>query len=280
MQDLKAKIVSIATNKDKRPEHQTIFHEVLESDLPAEEKRSERLGHEAQTVVGAGLSTTAWALTHATFHILNQPETLRKLQDELTTAIPDPTATLDWALLEKLPYLSSCIKEGLRLSYGISARNPRVSPNKPMKYKTWIIPAGTPVSMTCVDVHHDETIFPQSHSFIPERWLDNPKTANGSFLDRYLVPFGKGPRSCLGIKYVSESRRYADRLARGEGQSEIDQVVRNERFACDLVGSALNLILRVVEEKERAKKKIRKRFRNDFVELYFGWRATTAPDFE
>ena len=84
----------------------------------------------------------------------------------------------------------------------MSARNPRVSPDKPIKYKSWEIPAGTPVSMTIVDVHHDEANFPRSHSYIPERWLDNPKTENGSSLDRYFVSFGKDARSCLGIKYV------------------------------------------------------------------------------
>lgn len=40
-------------------------------------------------------------------------------------------------------------------------------------------------------MHHDPAIFPESQSFIPERWLDNPKTSNGSALDRYFVSFGK-----------------------------------------------------------------------------------------
>ena len=114
--------------------------------------------------------------------------------------MPDPTAELELINLEKLPYLTACIQEGIRLSYGVSARNPRVSPVAPMQYKEWSIPAGTPVSMTTVDVHHDERFFPDSRSFIPERWLDNPKTADGGSLGRYLVAFGRGPRSCLGIK--------------------------------------------------------------------------------
>ena len=56
--------------------------------------------------------------------------------------------------------------------------------------------------MTIIDVHHDEHIYPNSRSFIPERWLENPKTENGANLNRYFVAFGKGARSCLGIKYV------------------------------------------------------------------------------
>lgn len=56
--------------------------------------------------------------------------------------------------------------------------------------------------MTIIDVHHDERIYPNSRSFIPERWLENPKTEYGTNLNRYFVAFGKGARSCLGIKYV------------------------------------------------------------------------------
>jgi cytochrome P450 len=47
--------------------------------------------------------------------------------------------------------------------------------------------------MTSVLIHHDESIFPDSHEFRPERWIENPR------LDRYLVSFSKGSRQCLGI---------------------------------------------------------------------------------
>lgn len=84
----------------------------------------------------------------------------------------------------------------------MSSRNPRISPDKTTRYKDFEIPAGTPVSMTIVDVHHDENIYPNSRAFIPERWLGNPETGNGASLNRYFVAFGKGARSCLGVKYV------------------------------------------------------------------------------
>jgi len=87
---------------------------------------------------------------------------MERLQAELKAAILDPTAPLDWLRLEELPYLSVCIKEAIRLSYGVTARNPRISPNRPFKYKSWNIPARIPVSITIVDVHNDEAVFPDS----------------------------------------------------------------------------------------------------------------------
>jgi cytochrome P450 len=200
---LRVKIAKIISGEDEshaKSQHPTIFHELLQSNLPPAEKSLNRLGDEAQLMIGAGLETTAWALTTTTYHLITNPPILKKLRAELDEAIPDPTARLDVIQLERLSYLSACIQEGIRLSYGVSSRNPRISPDKPTKYKEWVIPSGTPVSMTIIDVHHDELIFPNSRSFIPDRWLHSPTTVGGVNLNRYFVSFGKGARSCLGIK--------------------------------------------------------------------------------
>jgi hypothetical protein len=73
--------------------------------------------------------------------------------------------------------------------------HPRLSP-KSLHYQGWTIPPRTPVPMTIVDHNHDEEIFPDSHSFLPERWLEN-KTRSGADLDHYFFSFGKGSRSCV-----------------------------------------------------------------------------------
>ena len=86
------------------------------------------------------------------------------------------------------------------MSESITARSPRVM-SYPLRYRDWMIPARTPVSMTVRDVSHDEDIFPHSYTFDPERWLAK-KTKTGESLEKYDVSFQKGPRNCLGIKYV------------------------------------------------------------------------------
>lgn len=199
-QDFEQKIIEIKDGKfaGKQSENATIFHELVKSDLPPQEKTVRRLNDEAQLVVAAGLVTTAWALSVASFHIVNNTSIFHNLRKELEQAVPDTNAPLEWQQVERLPYLNACVREGIRLSYGVTARNPRRSP-KTLVYNGWTIPPRTPVSMTVVDHNHNEEIFPDSHSFLPERWLEN-KTRSGADLDRYFFSFGKGSRSCLGIK--------------------------------------------------------------------------------
>lgn len=67
----------------------------------------------------------------------------------------------------------------------------------PVRYKQWVIPPGAVFSVTSMVVHTNESIFPKPSEYIPERWIEAKQ--NESRLERYLVPFGKGPRQCIGI---------------------------------------------------------------------------------
>ncbi|BCS18374.1 cytochrome P450 [Aspergillus puulaauensis] len=197
IRDIKA---SQETTKASKP---TVLSDLITGSLPATEKADRRLQDEAQLIIGAGLATTGWTLSVGTFYLLTNPKVLARLQDELVNAIPDASienisSKLEWAELEKLPYLTAVIKEAVRLSYSTTSRNVRLLP-KPIEFNNRAIPARTPISMTIPFLNWDEEIFPDAKSFIPERWLDSPRAKNGSPLERYFVGFGKGTRSCLGI---------------------------------------------------------------------------------
>ncbi|CRG88438.1 hypothetical protein PISL3812_05468 [Talaromyces islandicus] len=179
-------------NQHAKVDHPTIFHELLNSDLPEEEKSDARLGDEAQLIIAAGLITTSWALSVAGFHIINNPLVAAKLRQELQDA-DAAIFKADWHALEKIPYLYGCVREGIRLAHGVVTRNPRLLPDTELTYGEWVIPRNTPVSSTSVDILMNEKIFPSPREFKPERWINN------TTLDRYFVPFGKGSRMCLGL---------------------------------------------------------------------------------
>lgn len=187
---------------DSKSTNDTIFHAVLRSDLADSAKTPKRLENEAQTVIGAGIVTTAWAATQAVFHILSNPRVYSRLTAELREAIPDITAAgaFGYDKLEKLQYLGGCVREGVRFSLGISGRNPRVL-REPLVYKDYTIPPGIAVSMSFRDVNFDDSVFQKAKQYKPERWLPGaPKAADGASLESHFVGFGKGPRSCLGTK--------------------------------------------------------------------------------
>ena len=133
------------------------------------------------------------------FHIIDNPAVYKRVHQELVEAIPYPTVMPSWPELQKLPYLSACIEEGLRIGFGTVQRSPRISPT-PVQYHQYTIPAGTPVSQDSYHMHLHDEIFPDSYTYKPERWLGDPCGPDGlKKLSRYMVAFGRGARMCLGM---------------------------------------------------------------------------------
>ncbi|KFZ04126.1 hypothetical protein V502_10388, partial [Pseudogymnoascus sp. VKM F-4520 (FW-2644)] len=166
-----------ANTSNQHLSHATIFHEILDSKLPEEEKSIRRLSDEAEVLVLAGTLTTAWTLDLCTFYLLRTPSALRSLKTELHAAIPDRSQPTPLVTLEQLPYLNAVIRESLRPTYGVAGRLARIA-EEPLYFtdrrtgREWVVPRGTPVGMSIAQLHHDETLFPDSHKWIPERWLD------------------------------------------------------------------------------------------------------------
>lgn len=207
--DIPARVRKTKADMDAgiRYERPTVFGSLLESDLEAHEKQPQRLADEATAVVGAGTETTSWALAVITYHLLTKPELLAKLRKELNETIDDPLHLPAWTTLEKLPYLGAVLQEGLRLSYGVSARTARVPTQENLAYRgewnkkpvEYVIPKGYAIGMSAALTHHDESVFPDSTSFIPERWLDENNERRKD-VERGMMAFSKGSRACIGMK--------------------------------------------------------------------------------
>jgi cytochrome P450 len=213
MQDVIRHVADIYSHRNdpdsKYHSQVTVFHEILQSDLPEREKVTDRLWQDGQVTVIAGTLTTAAALAEITFHLLDQPMELQKLKTELDRIISDPDHLPETAKLEQLPYLTGVIKEGLRLSSGISTRLQRIATEDTLVFtakspkgdrdgangteKTYILRPGIPLSMTGLLIHHSPTYFEDPMGFRPQRWVDDKS------LNKYLVPFSRGTRACVGI---------------------------------------------------------------------------------
>lgn len=120
----------------------TIVHDMIASSLPPREKRPSRLHDEAYQIISAAGVTTADVMSRTVFYILNTPSVLARLQEELTTALPDSSETPTIIQMQQLPYLNAVVEEGLRMAFPVTARLPRVFREQAVRYGEWVIPAG------------------------------------------------------------------------------------------------------------------------------------------
>lgn len=140
-------------------ERLSLFRSVLNSGMEESELSTERLGKEGQVLFGAGTTTTARTISFICFYILDRPQLQSRLHEELRNVMkgfPRRVPAVDE--LQKLPYLTALIKEGLRyvdqgarpadtlgltlgrLSYGVMRRLPHCAPDVEIRYKDWVIP--------------------------------------------------------------------------------------------------------------------------------------------
>lgn len=137
------------------------------------------------------------------FHLLDKPEIHARLLSVLPAA--SPTQPPKWTTLEKIPYFWAIIHECLRMMPGVSHRSARIAPDEDLHYRSadgtfeYVVPRGTPIGMTSMINHWNEELFPAPDEFKPERWIRDDGTVDWN-LQRRLLSFGKGSRSCVGEK--------------------------------------------------------------------------------
>jgi cytochrome P450 len=111
----------------------SIFRDLLQSDIPAQEKSMARLVDEGFTLIGAGSVRTSHVLSTVVYHVLANPKIRQTVQQELGEAMPQGSDISTPALLvrlEHLPYLDATITEGLRVANSIAHRTLRVAPDR------------------------------------------------------------------------------------------------------------------------------------------------------
>ncbi|XXH00746.1 hypothetical protein Hte_007096 [Hypoxylon texense] len=203
LKHLRRVVEGIVSDARQNPDsRRTVIHDILESNLPPVERTTSRIYDEVMTLMSAGYVSTAHAIRVILYHVYSDPQILMQVRSELRSAGENPDTERDsngnisLSTLEKLPYLTAVLNEGLRLGPAIASRMARVAPDRDITYGRWRIPSGTPVGMTTILMHTDEEVFLDAGSFNPERWID-PKAPDKA--TRVFAPFSRGTRMCLGM---------------------------------------------------------------------------------
>ncbi|KAK8165363.1 cytochrome P450 [Phyllosticta citrichinensis] len=106
----------------------------------------------------------------------------------------------------RLPYLQSCVREGLRVFPPIVAQLAKQAPpGGDVLPDGRFVPGGTQVGWNSWGLMHDTSILgPDADVFRPERWLHEPDDAKlARMLDAQGLVFGYGRFGCLGCPLAS-----------------------------------------------------------------------------
>ncbi|XP_057977304.1 labd-13Z-ene-9,15,16-triol synthase, chloroplastic-like [Malania oleifera] len=149
-------------------------------------------------IVAAGTDTTATTVEWAMAEVMNHPEILQKLHEELANVV-GPNNAVEEAHLSKLTYLNAVVKETLRLHPAFPFLIPH-SPSETTVVGGYTIPKGTRVFINVWAVQRDPKIWPDPLEFRPDRFLGSD-AGRMDYLGKnyHYLPFGSGRRICAGL---------------------------------------------------------------------------------
>jgi cytochrome P450 len=142
---------------------------------------------ELLTLILAGFETSANSLAWTWERLVRTPAAYERLRDAVRS--DDDMAA----------HVEAAIVEGMRSRPVIPAVGRRVT--VPWRLGAYAIPAGTPVIMGILLLHHREDLYPDPFAYRPERFLHRkPGTYE-------WIPFGGGTRRCLGAALAMAEQR-------------------------------------------------------------------------
>lgn len=184
-----------------------------------------QLRDDLMTMLIAGHETTAAVLTWAVFLLAQHPVKMKKAQSEIDAVLGQGRTTFE--SLKKLEYLRLIVVESLRLypQPPLLIRRSLTSDKLPGGYNGdkdgYEIPAGTDVFLSVYNLHRSPYFWDKPNEFEPERFLVlkesqgiegwagfDPSRSPGALYPNEIIsdfaflPFGGGPRKCVGDQFA------------------------------------------------------------------------------
>ncbi|KDP38438.1 hypothetical protein JCGZ_04363 [Jatropha curcas] len=143
--------------------------------------------------------TTAVTLNWALSLLVNNPNALKKAQDELDMHV-GRERQIQESDIKNLEYLQAILKETLRLYPAGPLSLPHES-TEDCTVGGYDIPAGTKLVINIWKIHHDPRVWENPFEFRPERFLTSHKDFDVRGQNFEFIPFGSGRRRCPGISF-------------------------------------------------------------------------------
>ncbi|GFO27118.1 cytochrome p450-like protein [Plakobranchus ocellatus] len=165
-----------------------------------EERRHMVDSHAGQALVFilAGYDTVSIVLSFTLFLLAKHPQYQKQVQEELDQKLCDlgpDDAVPGYDSVQGLNFLEQCISEAMRM-FPPGLFLDRVCTEE-INLAGVKIPKGMPVIIPVYAIHMDPELWEQPHEFRPERFEPEAKESRHQFA---YMPFGHGPRNCIGMR--------------------------------------------------------------------------------
>ncbi|KAH3719545.1 cytochrome P450 3A24-like [Dreissena polymorpha] len=154
--------------------------------------------------LAAGHETTAALLGFISYNLATHPEVQERLLEEIDEVTGTIENSVTYESILKMEYLEMILQETLRL-YPPAGRFNR-QPAEDVTIKGVHFEKGMDITFTTYGIHMNPIYWPEPEKFDPERFSPANR---GNIYPYSHVPFGAGPRNCVGMKLALAETKMA-----------------------------------------------------------------------
>lgn len=158
-----------------------------------------RIRDQMLTMLIAGHDTSTALLSWVWYLLGSHPEAMAQAKAEVTAVIGQANQPPTLEQVNQLSYLDIVIKEALRLYPPIHVGNRHAGGD--ITVNGYQVPDDTRVMYSIYLAHRDERYWENPNDFCPERF-DHSQAEQGKRPSLTYVPFGGGPRNCIGAAFA------------------------------------------------------------------------------
>ncbi|KAF2879311.1 hypothetical protein ILUMI_26866 [Ignelater luminosus] len=145
----------------------------------------------------AGFEAVSSIMAFTLYELSIQPDIQNKVRQEIKSVTSDH-GKITYEALKDMKYLEMIVYESLRKYPTLPFIDRICIEDYKVPNSDFVIEKGTPVYIPVFGLHYDPKYFPEPEKYDPERFSDENKD---SFPEYAFIPFGKGPRSCIGARF-------------------------------------------------------------------------------
>lgn len=145
-----------------------------------------------------GFDTTASVTSFALFELAKNPNCLKKLQEDIDNTLKKHNYEWTYDCIQDMKYLSQVLEETLRLYPSVPFLMRKAARDYKIPNSNVTLDKGTGVQVILYALHRDPKYFENPLQFDPERFTPEAKE---KIIPYSYLPFGVGPRNCIGMRY-------------------------------------------------------------------------------
>ncbi|XP_063223441.1 cytochrome P450 6k1-like [Bacillus rossius redtenbacheri] len=146
----------------------------------------------------AGFETSSSVLSFALYELAMNPAVQDRLRREIQAVLEKHNSEVTYDAIAEMAYLEMVISETLRMYPTVPQLERKCLQDYKIPGTEIVVEKGTSVMIPVLGIHRDKDIYPEPERFDPERFTPENNSKRHHFAH---LPFGEGPRICIGMRF-------------------------------------------------------------------------------